>query len=936
MLSPAVLSFIVWFSICSSALIAVVWLMTLCGRSAAQRHFCWCCGLVGVFALPVLGLIGPEIPVDLRVVPSDLGNVLAATDLGTGSIQLPVSYANADVDFEPPIVSGSRQEVAAESSSSQGSVPVASEESLATVDWKTAEELPNLPAGFELNLPTITVLVWMLVVMLGFAFLVKDLAYLRKLRRQSTEVTSHPAVSQLAQAVGLGAGVQVMANSECRMPMTWGMSSPVILLPKEFSDWSQSRLKTVLSHEAAHIARHDWAWQFLARLTSLLAWFHPLVLFAAIRLHKESEKAVDDRLLASGIEASAYAEVLMFFAHLGQQRQRVVLSMAVSPVESRIRHILCPTRTRSRLSAVAAALILVVAFSSVVAIAGLRSPAKSHQGRDAIAPENDNEGADDKVLEEVPGQVEIAKPPVAADSVAANIESSAVVGAQESVRLESKSELAPARPSLVEIAAAMQQKDVLPDLWISYRGLDVLKNHFGRVLNLAGPDAVRQQRNVTDMIDLIFYGVHPQKPVAVQFTDHDHVNIHAPIGKRNALIDDNLGSNYQLQPIGMDQFRAVDEEAVWVVVADSYATISFAKDLDQPPMTVSEVKLKGDVEFKFRNQRSDLVAQAARENFFFQKFRSSAVDSNMSLPLKSLILLCQVYAEHIYSEASSASFHSTEVANNVGRVAAIPGSSLDATFSRMAQQRESRLQNVAFNVDSTVCLHFDYPMDKWHQQFASTIGQLVLLNFDTELNEVGSQEKDPLADFAEQLVGLVATPGDRLTGFLNVYGSPEASTTVLGIQADSTAVQLLLQKAESSGVFDSVQKEASVAEASLYSLAYSRNEQTFEFFVGIDDELVWVGLGPDARDGLPKAIKASIGPPRATLAIQAQVHVPRLLSILNIAKTPVSITDNSSGWAKLTVESSRPSEATASLLLDEGVLAVMGHVVAEYCRVTLD
>ncbi len=47
------------------------------------------------------------------------------------------------------------------------------------------------------------------------------------------------------------------------------------------AQWPEDRRRIVLSHELAHIARHDWFLQICAELTRAIYWFHPLVWLAA-------------------------------------------------------------------------------------------------------------------------------------------------------------------------------------------------------------------------------------------------------------------------------------------------------------------------------------------------------------------------------------------------------------------------------------------------------------------------------------------------------------------------------------------------------------------------------------------------------------------------------------------------------------------------------
>src|SRR4029078_11189598 len=88
------------------------------------------------------------------------------------------------------------------------------------------------------------------------------------------------------------------------MPMTWGVRRPRVLLPAAARDWPADRLRAVLAHELAHIARADGLVHLVAQLACAVYWFHPLFWTAERALGRETELAADDDELGRGLEGS--------------------------------------------------------------------------------------------------------------------------------------------------------------------------------------------------------------------------------------------------------------------------------------------------------------------------------------------------------------------------------------------------------------------------------------------------------------------------------------------------------------------------------------------------------------------------------------------------------------------------------------------------------
>jgi len=169
------------------------------------------------------------------------------------------------------------------------------------------------------------------------------------------------------------------------MPLTWGILRPVIVLPSGATLWTEDRCRIVLSHELAHIARHDWFLQICAEVARCFYWFHPLVWLATARLRQESERASDDAVLRSGIAPSHYASQLLDLARTLENSGRAwstALAIArPSNLERRFAAMLNPSINRRTLSAKTRFLVPFLALTFLLPLAALRLTAQNLSGK---------------------------------------------------------------------------------------------------------------------------------------------------------------------------------------------------------------------------------------------------------------------------------------------------------------------------------------------------------------------------------------------------------------------------------------------------------------------------------------------------------------------------------------------------------------------------
>ena len=118
----------------------------------------------------------------------------------------------------------------------------------------------------------------------------------------------------IAAQYRLSRPVVISRTDSANLLATWGVLRPHVLVPCHSSTWTLDRVRVVLSHELAHIRRHDWIVQLGAETVRAVFWFNPLAWIACRRLRRESEQACDDEVLAAGVGPRDYAGQLLALA----------------------------------------------------------------------------------------------------------------------------------------------------------------------------------------------------------------------------------------------------------------------------------------------------------------------------------------------------------------------------------------------------------------------------------------------------------------------------------------------------------------------------------------------------------------------------------------------------------------------------------------------
>jgi TonB family protein len=342
--SEQALVFLIACVVKATLLLACAWLFvsTLNKFSAAIRHHVWAATILASLFLPILVLLLPA---------------WHSVALGNAAAFLGPPQTNATNSFSP-------------------------EPTSATVSVLAGDPLARY-------WPLFVLLVWAT----GFCFVaLRLLTGLLRLAWISSRAKSFfddawiSAVLTLSNSFKIRRPVRLLLyRNPLAMPLTWGIFRPVIVLPASAAEWPANRSEIVLSHELAHISRHDWLLQICAELTRALYWFHPLIWLAAAGLRQESERACDDAVLRSGVAPSLYASQLLDLARTLESSGRgwsTALAIArPSNLERRFAAMLSPSVNRRHMSIKAKFFIPFFALCLLIPLAALRLPAQNLSGK---------------------------------------------------------------------------------------------------------------------------------------------------------------------------------------------------------------------------------------------------------------------------------------------------------------------------------------------------------------------------------------------------------------------------------------------------------------------------------------------------------------------------------------------------------------------------
>lgn len=140
------------------------------------------------------------------------------------------------------------------------------------------------------------------------------------------------------QAHPIRRSVQIRQSDRISAPLTYGIFSPVVLLPKQ-TDWTdETRLKYILAHEFVHIRRFDTLTKLVMATALCIHWFNPFVWLMYVLSNRDIELSCDKavvRTFGDNVK-SAYALTLIGLEENKSRFTPLMNNFSKNAIEERI------------------------------------------------------------------------------------------------------------------------------------------------------------------------------------------------------------------------------------------------------------------------------------------------------------------------------------------------------------------------------------------------------------------------------------------------------------------------------------------------------------------------------------------------------------------------------------------------------------------------
>lgn len=145
------------------------------------------------------------------------------------------------------------------------------------------------------------------------AWLALGLVAIRRLRTASAPLAVRsPSIQWAGDRIGAAAEFRV--SRALAQPVSFGVRSPVVLVPSSFSGLDAASQRAMACHELVHVRRRDWVHTLLEEAVRAVLWFHPVIWWLLDRIQLAREQVVDREVVELTGSRREYLDTLLGLA----------------------------------------------------------------------------------------------------------------------------------------------------------------------------------------------------------------------------------------------------------------------------------------------------------------------------------------------------------------------------------------------------------------------------------------------------------------------------------------------------------------------------------------------------------------------------------------------------------------------------------------------
>ncbi|MEM8734685.1 MAG: M56 family metallopeptidase, partial [Planctomycetota bacterium] len=306
------------------------------GREINSEHRVWLFLLAAMYALPLLVLVAPDLPIPIALLPQEQAiqtqpsssSVLQAEASNDADAQVRLDRlpSNGTPTQPKPLTFGGPTDTTSATISATELVTRASSAPPATSAKSNQPSLTNSPEASRTTKPFLSfsgaiLLAWLLgtaVLLLRFLVAWRQVHEL-VVQAKPIVIDEHAKIASLEpQALR---SVRVLESSSISSPVVVGCFGHRIILPADWQSWTSEKLRSVFAHELSHVRRRDGLVSLLAELNSILHWPSPAAWITKMKLARLAEFACDQEAARTTGDRNQYARHLLEIASLQREPQ---------------------------------------------------------------------------------------------------------------------------------------------------------------------------------------------------------------------------------------------------------------------------------------------------------------------------------------------------------------------------------------------------------------------------------------------------------------------------------------------------------------------------------------------------------------------------------------------------------------------------------------